>query len=274
MSLAHRHTGRHRAARSAGARAARSAGARTARAATLGATGVIAALLVNATASTSTADPVDASVVAQALSVRLDLSARAARSSARVQPAADDALAAAQSVQQDEVLDIAAADAGVVPLSEVLGDLALAAPVAPPAAPPPAEAQAPAAPAPAAEPSAPPPGLDLSSFARAGASLGLGANAQRVYSAIRAAFDVDSFSGYRRGDMDHGSGRAVDAMISGSAQGDAIAAFVLAHAKELNVKYVIWRQRIYNMDRPGWRGMANRGSATANHYDHVHISVY
>lgn len=270
MPRVHRHTGRHRATPSARRDHARGTAA-TARLAALGATGVITALLVNATSSSSTADPVDASVVAQTLEVRLDLSARAARSAARLQPAADDTFAASWSRQagQDEVLDISAADAGVVPLSEVLDGLAVAAPAATAAA-----SQALAAPGQAAEPSAAPPGLDVSSFARAGASLGLGANAQHVYSAIRAAFDVDSFSGYRRGDMDHGTGRAVDAMISSSAQGDAIAAFVLAHAKELNVKYVIWRQRIYNMDRPGWRGMANRGSATANHYDHVHVSVY
>ncbi|MDQ1640746.1 MAG: hypothetical protein QOJ90_97, partial [Actinomycetota bacterium] len=24
----------------------------------------------------------------------------------------------------------------------------------------------------------------------------------------------------------------------------------------------------------GWRPMADRGSTTANHYDHVHVSVY
>ena len=24
----------------------------------------------------------------------------------------------------------------------------------------------------------------------------------------------------------------------------------------------------------GWRGMSDRGNATANHFDHVHISVY
>ena len=24
----------------------------------------------------------------------------------------------------------------------------------------------------------------------------------------------------------------------------------------------------------GWRGMSDRGSATANHYDHVHVSTF
>ncbi len=34
--------------------------------------------------------------------------------------------------------------------------------------------------------------------------------------------------------------------------------------------YVIWRQR-YN-DGSGWDPMEDRGSITANHYDHVHVS--
>ena len=51
-----------------------------------------------------------------------------------------------------------------------------------------------------------------------------------------------------------------------------IASFLQAHAGELNIKYLIWRQRIWY---PGgsWQGMADRGSPTANHIDHVHVSV-
>jgi hypothetical protein len=35
-------------------------------------------------------------------------------------------------------------------------------------------------------------------------------------------------------------------------------------------------QKIWTVQRgsEGWRGMSDRGSATANHYDHVHVSVY
>ncbi|MEP7157788.1 MAG: SH3 domain-containing protein, partial [Chloroflexota bacterium] len=37
-----------------------------------------------------------------------------------------------------------------------------------------------------------------------------------------------------------------------------------------------WSQRIWSVQRSseGWRPMADRGSTTANHYDHVHVSVY
>ena len=63
-----------------------------------------------------------------------------------------------------------------------------------------------------------------------------------------------------------------DFMISSSAQGDAIAAYIQQHAAEYNVKYVIWSQRYWT---PGssWSLMADRGSVTANHYDHVHVTV-
>ncbi|GAA2595673.1 hypothetical protein SMC26_37275 [Actinomadura fulvescens] len=88
----------------------------------------------------------------------------------------------------------------------------------------------------------------------------------------------------RPGDpQDHGSGRACDFMEStgGSmpssgarAHGDAVAQFVISNGSRYGVKYVIWRQRIYDMRGGGsWKAMSDRGSVTANHYDHVHVSV-
>ncbi|MFV2212404.1 coiled-coil domain-containing protein [Actinomadura sp. LOL_016] len=83
--------------------------------------------------------------------------------------------------------------------------------------------------------------------------------------------------------QDHATGHACDfmvttggAMASGSSktQGDQAAEYAIANASALGIKYVIWRQRIYDMRSPGWRMMENRGGATANHYDHVHISVF
>lgn len=73
-----------------------------------------------------------------------------------------------------------------------------------------------------------------------------------------------------RGNDDHGAGLALDFMTSDPAQGDAIANFVLANKQRFGVTYVIWQQR-YN-DGSGWSFMEDRGSATANHYDHVHVS--
>lgn len=83
--------------------------------------------------------------------------------------------------------------------------------------------------------------------------------------------------------QDHGSGHACDFMVttggvmaSGSAKslGDRTADYAIAHASALGIKYIIWRQRIYDLRSPGWRAMENRGGTTANHYDHVHVSVF
>ena len=52
--------------------------------------------------------------------------------------------------------------------------------------------------------------------------------------------------------------------------------FVRANYAELGVSYIIYSQQIWSVDRAGegWRGMSDRGSTTANHYDHVHVTTY
>ncbi|QFG27651.1 hypothetical protein F7P10_40985 [Actinomadura sp. WMMB 499] len=88
----------------------------------------------------------------------------------------------------------------------------------------------------------------------------------------------------RPGDpQDHGSGRACDFMestggampsASATAHGDQVAQYVIDNAERLGIKYVIWKQRIYDMrGSGGWSQMEDRGSITQNHYDHVHVSV-
>lgn len=70
---------------------------------------------------------------------------------------------------------------------------------------------------------------------------------------------------------DHPLGLALDLMIgTDAALGDEIADYVLAHWNEFGIKYVIWQQRINT--GAGWTLMENRGSPTANHMDHVHVS--
>ncbi|NYF97295.1 hypothetical protein [Janibacter cremeus] len=117
-------------------------------------------------------------------------------------------------------------------------------------------------------------GVQTGGYASQAAAIGLGPNASAVYSAVRNQFpDITNIGGYRAGDPgDHGSGRAADIMVSG-ARGDQVAAWLQQNAGSLNIKYVIWKQRIW---RPGssWSYMEDRGSATANHYDHVHVSVH
>ena len=105
---------------------------------------------------------------------------------------------------------------------------------------------------------------------------GLRANATAVYRAVCAAFPgVSAYGGVRPGDSgDHGSGRAVDIMISGDAGWD-IARYVQANAAALGVTYVIYQQQIWMAGDPAsaWSGMEDRGGATANHFDHVHVST-
>ena len=92
---------------------------------------------------------------------------------------------------------------------------------------------------------------------------------------IKHRYAVGTTYGYRSSSGDHGRRLAADFMVySNRSKGDAIAAFARRHYKELNITYVIWYQRIWSVARAseGWRLMADRGSATANHRDHVHVS--
>lgn len=104
--------------------------------------------------------------------------------------------------------------------------------------------------------------------------LGLSQHGLVVLNAVRDNFpQIHSYGGFRAGDMDHGTGNAVDIMVSSRSQGDSVASYVMAHASELNVKYVIWYQRIWYPSSGTWKPMADRGGTTANHMDHVHVSV-
>lgn len=116
------------------------------------------------------------------------------------------------------------------------------------------------------------------------ASSGLDADALKAGRLVVNMFGNPYGIGGRRNEpgSDHHTGNAIDVMISpigksanaGQVQrGNAIAAWARANHKALNVKYVIWRQRIWNPGRSDeWRQMDNRGSLTQNHMDHVHIS--
>jgi hypothetical protein len=73
----------------------------------------------------------------------------------------------------------------------------------------------------------------------------------------------------RAGNSDHPSGKALDFMVD-KATGNSLAACALRNQEALGVAYVIWRQRI-NFGS-GWKPMEDRGGATANHLDHVHVS--
>ena len=108
-----------------------------------------------------------------------------------------------------------------------------------------------------------------------GVESGLTANAIAVHRAVCALFPgVSGYGGLRGGGGEHSTGHAIDIMVS-TDLGNEIAAYLQAHAGELGVSELLWRQRIWTTERAGdgWRWMEDRGSATANHYDHVHVTV-
>jgi hypothetical protein len=90
---------------------------------------------------------------------------------------------------------------------------------------------------------------------------------------------IKSIGGYRQDPLPwHPNGLAIDVMIpnhdtpEGIQLGNEIAGYALANAKRWGVNHVIWRQKIYpGIGVPSW--MADYGSETANHYDHVHIAT-
>ena len=93
---------------------------------------------------------------------------------------------------------------------------------------------------------------------------------------------IKSIGGWRAGSKysgDHPAGRAIDVMIpkwkKNAKLGWSIAKYFAkkSKAKKFKIHYVIFRKKIWTVQNPRWRKMANRGGATANHFDHVHISV-
>jgi hypothetical protein len=95
--------------------------------------------------------------------------------------------------------------------------------------------------------------------------------------AVGGMFGVPTVLGYgqRANVSDHPKGLALDFMVGNdSGMGQSVANYLQRNAAALGVTYIIWRQRIWNVSRAaeGWRQMEDRGSRTANHYDHVHAS--
>lgn len=106
-------------------------------------------------------------------------------------------------------------------------------------------------------------------------------DAIRVARVLAAVFpEIERFEGWRPIDdyEYHPSGRAVDVMIpdytsgEGKQLGDRVADYVMANAASLNVEFITWRQ-IYHPVNGAPSLMEDRGSDTANHMDHVHVTV-
>ncbi len=113
---------------------------------------------------------------------------------------------------------------------------------------------------------------------------GLKPNAIKIHRAVLTKYpSITTFYGVRRDALpDHPSGRALDIMIpnyksaQGKKMGQDLSRWLRANAAAYGVNYVIWDQHIWNNERAseGWRYMANRGGDSANHKNHVHVTVY
>lgn len=103
---------------------------------------------------------------------------------------------------------------------------------------------------------------------------GLQPDTIKVHRAVCAKFPSIVRYGGIAGRGEHGTGQALDIMV-GTPVGNEVAAFLQEHRAEFGIEYLIWRQRIWRpATSPSWRGMSDRGGATANHMDHVHVTTY
>ena len=121
-----------------------------------------------------------------------------------------------------------------------------------------------------------PAGPSLGGACTNGSSIDAGrASLYDIHDVVCANWPQITSYGTWRGDGEHGQGRAIDIMVSGET-GWAIADFLRANYAALGIEYIIYSQNIWSVERSGegWRGMSDRGSTTANHYDHVHVTVY
>ncbi|MCK2212674.1 hypothetical protein MF672_002505 [Actinomadura sp. ATCC 31491] len=128
--------------------------------------------------------------------------------------------------------------------------------------------------------------LNKYGFQQPGGAEGLTPRMIAVRAEIMANFPMRYGVGcLRPGDPgEHGKGRACDFMMSrggtmatgaDEANGDALADWLIKNGARIGVMYIIWKQRYYDIrSGGGWDPMSDRGGVTANHYDHVHVSVF
>lgn len=126
------------------------------------------------------------------------------------------------------------------------------------------------------KPAPEPAGLSDEPCADSSVEDGLKPQTVRLYRSVCHAFpEVKEYGGLAPR-VEHNTGNAIDVMVYGDkALGDRVAAWAQAHAAELDLYDILWWHRIWTPVRSseGWRTFADRGSATANHMDHVHLGT-
>lgn len=121
----------------------------------------------------------------------------------------------------------------------------------------------------------------MTEYSKASEKLGPISDATRsksreIFDAAKAAgHDIWYMWGYDNSssNTEHHSGRALDLMVKNEAAGDWIRDYIWRNRERLRLQHVIWEQHITSTTKePGVRRkMADRGSVTENHYDHVHV---
>lgn len=97
--------------------------------------------------------------------------------------------------------------------------------------------------------------------------------AQELYEAAEEAGHEIWFMWGMGSSTEHRTGLALDLMVRNKAGGDFIRDYIWRNRARLRLRHVIWWQRITStVTRPGViRKMNDRGNATQNHYDHIHV---
>lgn len=95
-----------------------------------------------------------------------------------------------------------------------------------------------------------------------------------VQPAVRFLQDTTGFGASIYPGHDPTEGRAADIRPTSSANGTKLANWLMANTGPLGIQYIVWSGQIYNIARAseGVRYLADRGSVTQNHMDHVHVS--
>jgi hypothetical protein len=124
----------------------------------------------------------------------------------------------------------------------------------------------------------------MTTYAHASSKLGKVSNPTKSKSkeifdaAAKAGHDVWFMWGYdgNASNTEHHSGRALDFMVRNEAAGDWVRNYIWSNRARLGLQHVIWEQHITStVTQPGVRRkMADRGSVTENHMDHVHVLFF
>jgi hypothetical protein len=100
-------------------------------------------------------------------------------------------------------------------------------------------------------------------------------NAERLKQALQQLFPGVQIGGYRSPDgfNEHSSGEALDIMVGGNTQlGNIVNQWLLRNADAFGLQYDLWQQAEWDPNGTV-KPMADRGSPTQNHRDHVHARV-